>query len=64
MIAKKGIKYKLPLTYVISTVMERDRRLTGFLRGQTDQVKAPAGFEVSNPWKVREAVDALSPYRS
>lgn len=33
-------------------VMERDMRLTGFLRGQTDRVKAPAGFELSNPWKV------------
>ena len=35
-----------------STVMDRDRRLTGFLRGQTDNVNAPAGFELSNPWRV------------
>ena len=34
-------------------VMDRDRRLTGFLRGQTDNVKAPKGFELSNPWRVR-----------
>lgn len=34
------------------TVMDRDRRLTGFLRGQSDSVKAPAGFELSNPWRV------------
>lgn len=33
--------------------MDRDRRLTGFLRGQTDMVKAPEGFELSNPWRVR-----------
>lgn len=33
-------------------VMDRDRRLTGFLRGQTDNVKAPEGFELSNPWRV------------
>ena len=33
-------------------VMERDRRLTGFLRGQTDNVEAPEGFELNNPWKV------------
>ena len=33
-------------------MMERDRRLTGFLRGQTDQADAPPGFEVNNPWKV------------
>jgi hypothetical protein len=32
--------------------MDRDRRLTGFIRGQTDRVKAPAGFELSNPWRV------------
>ena len=33
-------------------VMDRDRRLTGFLRGQTDNPRAPAGFELSNPWRV------------
>jgi len=44
-------KKKLANTF-FPTVMERDRRLTGYLRGQTDRVDAPAGFEVSNPWKV------------
>lgn len=39
-------------------VMERDMRLTGFLRGQTDNVKAPAGFELNNPWKVSEWLSA------
>lgn len=33
--------------------MDRDRRLTGFLRGQTDRPTAPAGFELNNPWRVR-----------
>ena len=33
-------------------VMERDRRLTGKFRGQSTNPEAPAGFEVSNPWKV------------
>jgi hypothetical protein len=33
-------------------VMDRDRRLTGFLRGQTDNPKAPSGFELSNAWRV------------
>jgi hypothetical protein len=33
--------------------MDRDRRLTGFLRGQTDKPIAPAGFELNNPWRVR-----------
>lgn len=28
-------------------------RLTGWLRGQTDNAVAPAGFEFSNGWKVR-----------
>ncbi|PGH07259.1 hypothetical protein AJ80_08019 [Polytolypa hystricis UAMH7299] len=33
-------------------VMERDMRLTGSLRGQTDNHIAPLGFELNNPWKV------------
>ena len=33
-------------------VMDRDRRLTGYLRGQTDNVTAPPGFELNNPWRV------------
>ncbi|KAI1069760.1 hypothetical protein LB507_008260 [Fusarium sp. FIESC RH6] len=33
-------------------VMERDRRLTGTLRGQTDKPEAPLGFELNNPWKL------------
>ncbi|KAF2478935.1 hypothetical protein BDY17DRAFT_304706 [Neohortaea acidophila] len=37
-------------------MMERDRRLTGWLRGQTDNVKAPAGFELNNPWKVEPLI--------
>lgn len=36
-------------------VMERDMRLTGSLRGQTDRPEAPAGFELNNPWKVRNS---------
>lgn len=35
-----------------NTVMERDYRLTGTKRGQSTNVVAPNGFEVSNPWKV------------
>lgn len=33
-------------------VMDRDRRLTGTLRGQTDKPEAPPGFEFSHGWKV------------
>jgi len=36
-----------------NTVMDRDRRLTGYLRGQTDSPDAPPGFELNNPWRVR-----------
>ncbi len=36
-----------------SAVMDRDRRLTGLLRGQSDAALAPAGFELNNPWRVR-----------
>jgi hypothetical protein len=32
--------------------MDRDRRLTGWLRGQSDRPIAPAGFEYSNGWRV------------
>jgi hypothetical protein len=32
--------------------MDRDRRLTGYLRGQTDNPAAPPGFELNNPWRV------------
>jgi len=39
------------LTYALA-VMDRDRRLTGYLRGQVDQPTAPAGFELSNGWRV------------
>ncbi|KAI3321274.1 hypothetical protein HD806DRAFT_204173 [Xylariaceae sp. AK1471] len=37
-------------------VMDRDRRLTGFLRGQSDAPLAPAGFELNNPWRVEKRV--------
>jgi hypothetical protein len=33
-------------------MMERDRRLTGNLRGQIAQAHAPAGFELNNPWRL------------
>jgi hypothetical protein len=32
--------------------MDRDRRLTGFYRGQSDRAVAPEGFELTNSWKV------------
>lgn len=44
--------YPESLLIRIRTVMERDRRLTGHLRGQTDNPIAPNGFEFSNGWKV------------
>ncbi len=40
-------------------VMERDRRLTGLLRGQTDSPIAPDGFELSNAWKVNVATSEV-----
>lgn len=33
--------------------MDRDMRLTGVFRAQTDNPQAPLGFEVNNPWKAR-----------
>lgn len=32
--------------------MDRDRRLTGTIRGQIGNAEAPPGFELSNRWKV------------
>ncbi|KAL8371099.1 hypothetical protein RB595_001112 [Gaeumannomyces hyphopodioides] len=41
-------------------MMDRDRRLTGFLRGQSDNPIAPPGFELNNPWRVwRHPLEAL-----
>ncbi|QIW99467.1 hypothetical protein AMS68_004985 [Peltaster fructicola] len=33
-------------------MMQRDKRITGLLRGQSDKVEAPPGFELSNPWRL------------
>jgi len=35
-------------------MMDRDRRLTGFMRGQTDKAVAPEGFELNNPWAMEK----------
>ena len=44
--------YSKPLILINFLVMDRDRRLTGLLRGQTDNPLAPVGFELNNPWRV------------
>ncbi|KAK5662093.1 hypothetical protein OQA88_10208 [Cercophora sp. LCS_1] len=46
--------YHVDDAYSCGTVMDRDRRLTGFLRGQANNPVAPAGFELSNGWKVEK----------
>lgn len=40
--------------------MDRDRRLTGYLRGQTDRPIAPPGFEFSNGWRVCRIATAIN----
>ncbi|KAL2208129.1 hypothetical protein CC79DRAFT_1333923 [Sarocladium strictum] len=35
-------------------LMDRDRRLTGRVRGQIDRPEAPAGFEFTNGWKLEK----------
>ncbi|KAI1327428.1 hypothetical protein F5Y16DRAFT_372014 [Xylariaceae sp. FL0255] len=35
-------------------MMNRDRRITGSLRGQSDDPAAPSGFELNNPWRVEK----------
>ncbi|KAG5969860.1 hypothetical protein E4U58_001011 [Claviceps cyperi] len=37
-------------------VMERDRRLTGTMRGQIANPEAPSGFELSNGWKMEKRI--------
>ncbi|EJT81220.1 hypothetical protein GGTG_01204 [Gaeumannomyces tritici R3-111a-1] len=36
------------------SMMDRDRRLTGLLRGQSDNPIAPPGFELNNPWRAEK----------
>lgn len=43
---------------MVDIVMERDMRLTGVFRGQTNAVEAPPGYETGHPWKVR--IESLS----
>ncbi|KAF3761538.1 hypothetical protein M406DRAFT_323906 [Cryphonectria parasitica EP155] len=37
-------------------MMDRDRRLTGEIRGQSDTPIAPPGYELNNPWRVEKRV--------
>ncbi|KIM96298.1 hypothetical protein OIDMADRAFT_20731 [Oidiodendron maius Zn] len=37
-------------------MMDRDRRLTGMLRGQADNAEAPPGFELNNPWRLEKRI--------
>ncbi|PLN85183.1 hypothetical protein BDW42DRAFT_191021 [Aspergillus taichungensis] len=41
---------------ILQQMMERDYRLTGTKRGQSTNVVAPKGFEVSNPWKLEKRI--------
>ena len=41
-----------PWADTMSIVMDRDFRLTGAWREQSDNPVAPVGFEVNNPWRV------------
>ncbi|RMZ83217.1 hypothetical protein DV738_g1289, partial [Chaetothyriales sp. CBS 135597] len=40
-------------------MIQRDYRLTGVFRQQTDAVEAPVGFEVSSRWKASLVMDSL-----
>ncbi|KAL2005765.1 hypothetical protein VTN00DRAFT_10258 [Thermoascus crustaceus] len=40
----------------METVMERDLRITGKLRGQSGNAEAPKGFEVSNAWRLEKRI--------
>jgi hypothetical protein len=47
-----GKRHRWSLDQWDKQMMDRDRRLTGYLRGQTDNPIAPPGFELNNPWRV------------
>ncbi|CAG8957104.1 hypothetical protein HYFRA_00009305 [Hymenoscyphus fraxineus] len=51
-----GKRQRYSVDYWDRVMMDRDRRLTGSLRGQTDDPKPPAGFELSNPWRCEERI--------
>ncbi|PFH56193.1 hypothetical protein XA68_16915 [Ophiocordyceps unilateralis] len=40
----------------LNPVMARDRRLTGTVRGQTNEPEAPKAFAYSNGWKMEERI--------
>ncbi|KAL0934198.1 small secreted protein [Colletotrichum truncatum] len=48
-------RQSMPLM-IWSMVMDRDRRLTGDLRGQIDNAEAPPGFELNNPWRLEKRI--------
>ncbi|KAK0704183.1 hypothetical protein B0T21DRAFT_107984 [Apiosordaria backusii] len=49
-----GKKHRWSLDNWDRQMMDRDRRLTGVLRGQTDNPIAPTGFEVNQPWRAEK----------
>ncbi|EHK44098.1 hypothetical protein TRIATDRAFT_257752 [Trichoderma atroviride IMI 206040] len=50
----KRPRYSLDQWDRVSQLMDRDRRLTGTLRGQSDNPQAPFGFEFTNGWKLEK----------
>ncbi|KAH8149505.1 uncharacterized protein LAJ45_06585 [Morchella importuna] len=51
-----GKRHRWSLDHWDKVMMERDRRLTGSMRGQTDNAVAPAGFELSSAWKLEKRI--------
>ncbi|KAK4133613.1 hypothetical protein BT67DRAFT_38111 [Trichocladium antarcticum] len=49
-----GVRHRWSVDQWDKQMMDRDRRLTGHLRGQTDNPIAPTGFELNNPWRVEK----------
>ena len=37
-------------------MMDRDLRLTGVFREQTDKVEAPLGYELNSKWKMEKTI--------
>ncbi|KAI5808083.1 hypothetical protein DFH27DRAFT_544324 [Peziza echinospora] len=54
--ANEGKRHRRSIDQWDRVMMERDARLTGTLRGQSNQAVAPPGYELSSAWKVESRI--------
>ncbi|RMZ75603.1 hypothetical protein DV737_g5214, partial [Chaetothyriales sp. CBS 132003] len=61
LIANNGKRPRWNMDVWDRQMIQRDYRLTGVFREQTDAVEAPVGFEVSSRWKLEDRISPKSP---